>query len=277
MSRRYFLTGCTGWFGPAIVAELLRREDTERIYLLTREHRVSVDERVLYWQGDIIDDTLPPHTFTHIIHGANGSHFTEPMRNYYQIVEGTRRLMEWSEAAPCEIIYLSSGAVNRGTPYGRGKLAAEQLLPCRARIARLYTLVGANVPTGYAVGEFIWQAINEGRVVVQGGESVYRSYLHVEDAARWLLRILDDDLWTPHDVGGDAVWSIRAVAEAVATAFGVPLESLDGPSFSDSYLPDVSQAKRLGLTSTITLTQALERIRDDYRLRNPDLEAPEAA
>jgi thioester reductase-like protein len=35
--RRYFLTGCTGWLGKSIVAELLSRPDTERVCLLTRD------------------------------------------------------------------------------------------------------------------------------------------------------------------------------------------------------------------------------------------------
>lgn len=276
--RRYFATGCTGWLGTSIVAELLRRDDTESICLLTREDRVSTDYRIRYWQGDIIDDPLPHHDFTHVIHGANGSHFTEPLRCYFEIVEGTRRVMEWAKSQPCAILYLSSGAVSRDTAYGRGKRIAERLLPYHARIARFYTLIGPDTPTHYAVGAFISQAISDGRVVSYGGENIYRSYLHTDDAARWTLKILNSGSpATPYDVGGDAVWSVDAVAMAVATTFGVPLEVVKHSRPADSYLPDVSTTKRLSLKSSITLTQALERIRDDYRLRNPHLEETQAA
>lgn len=260
--REYFLTGCTGWIGKHIVDELLSRQDTGSICLLTREERTHPDKRVSYWQGDILEDPLPPNTFTDVIHGANGSHFYEPMRCYYTIVEGTRRIIDWAPSN-CNFLYLSSGAANRATPYGRGKLLAEQLLPYRARIARLYTLIGEGVPEHYAVGTFIQQAILDKCVTVDCGESVYRSYLHVEDAARWCLQIMDHGYpKVPYDVGGDSPWSIRSVAVTVANVFGVPIEVTGAPTIPDSYLPDVAPTKRLGAKSTITLLQALERIRD---------------
>lgn len=276
--RRYFCTGCTGWIGSAIVSELLRREDTEHICLLTRDaesRRGLVSPRVSLWEADICDDPLPPERFTHIIHGANDSHFAEPMRCFYSIVEGTRRLMSWAEERKIgDILFLSSGAVHRETVYGRGKRIAETLLPFRAKVARLYTLVGPATPVKYAIGAFIGQAMLSGRVTVRGGENIVRSYLHTEDAARWLLRILHAGHPSiSYEVGGDAPWTIRAVAMTVASVFGVPLEALPGDDLPDSYLPDVRETKRLGLRSNINLITALERIRDHSRLRNPDLES----
>lgn len=273
---RYFLTGCTGWIGGAIVSALLRRKDTEHIWLLTRDveaRSILIGQRVSLWQGDICDDPLPGEQFTHVIHGANDSHFSEPMRCFYSIVEGTRRLMSWADERQVgNILFLSSGAVHRNTVYGRGKLIAESMLPYRARIARLYTLIGNDTPAHYALGRFIELAMLTGCVKVHGGENVVRSYLHLDDAAAWLLRIMDDgDCSYAYDVGGDAPWSIRAVAIAVANVFGVPLEALPGDDLPDSYLPDVRATKRLGLTPTINLITALERIRDHSRLRNPDL------
>jgi nucleoside-diphosphate-sugar epimerase len=276
--RRYFLTGCTGWLGRAIVAEILRRPDTEAVTLLTRDpesaRTVSSDSRVRLWHGDVLDRPFPADEYTHLIHGANGSHFTEPMACYYTIVEGTRRIMAWAEERGIgSILYLSSGAVHRGTPYGRGKLLAEHMLPFRATIARLYTFVGEDTPCHYAVGGFIRQALTERRVTCAGGESVVRSYLHVEDAARWILTILEKGYQKrPYDVGGDAPWSIRSVAVAVASVFGVPLEATPAQG-ADSYLPNTAAAKLLGARATIPLIEALERIRDATRIRNPDLES----
>lgn len=259
--RRYFLTGCTGFLGRAIIADLLSRPDTEHICLMTRWQQVSTNPRISFHVGDIVESPLPGAEFTHIIHGANGSHATDPALCYYTIVEGTRRIADWA-SGNAEILYLSSGGVHRETPYGRGKRLAEKLLPYRAKIARIYTLVGPDTPTHYAVGEFIRQALMEGRIRVTGGENIVRSYLHVDDAARWVLRVLDDGYpSTPYDIGGDSPWTVRSVAVAVANVFQVPLEAYGSSSQADSYLPDVAATKRLGLKSTISLTQALERIR----------------
>jgi nucleoside-diphosphate-sugar epimerase len=275
VSRRYFCTGCTGWIGSAIVTELLRRPDTEHICLLSRAPRHSGHSKVSYWQGDICDDPLPVGAYTHVIHGANDSHFAEPMRCFYSIVEGTRRLVAWAEEHNIgDILCLSSGAVHRDTVYGRGKLIAEGLLPYRAKVARLYTFIGNDTPMNYAIGAFISQAMTVGKVTVRGGENVTRSYLHLDDAAKWLLKILDDGYHgVRYDVGGDSPWNVRSVAMAVANVFGVPLEAESASELPDAYLPDVRETKRLGLKSTINLITALERIRDHSRLRNPDLES----
>lgn len=282
--KRYFLTGCTGWLGSAIVAELLAREDTEHICLLTRDVEASAlrfrDGRIRLWQGDITSCAFPPSEFTHIIHGANGSHFTDPTRCYYDIVDGTRRILEWADTREAAILLLSSGAVHRDTPYGNGKRMAELLMRCNSiagKIARLYTLAGDYTPTTYALGGFVQQALIQRRVRVTGGMYVLRSYLHVDDAARWLLAILEHGVGLrPYEVGGNDVWSMYELGKAVAEALDVPFEHDGNQGPYDAYLPDISETRKLGVEQTISLQQTLERIRGKTSLHHPDLE-PAAA
>jgi nucleoside-diphosphate-sugar epimerase len=288
--RRYFLTGCTGWLGKSIVAELLRLPDTDHVCLLTRDparanHLRAMDKRVSLYVGDVTTCLLPSPEFTDIIHGANGAyHDPLPLESYYAAVEGTRRVLEWAcENEIRSILLLSSGAAATadGT-YGRAKLTAEMLLRADApfaKIARIYALIGDGVPEHYAVGRFIADVLSHQKVTVKGGRNVIRSYLHVEDCARWLTTILDNGTSLyPYDVGGAAPYDILEVAEMVGSVFQVPVETVPGEFPPQTYLPNLTASVSLGCKNTIDLQTALERIRDTTHqrsvpdLRNPDLQ-----
>lgn len=284
--KRFFLTGCSGWIGIAIVRELCRRQDIERIVLLTRNPQLrfplySFDKRIQLYEGDINSVRFPTDEFTHIIHGANPPVSAEPQAVYYAIVNGTERILEWAgKRGIANFLLISSGAA-RGEPtsaYGRGKRMAERLCSEKnAYIARLFTLIGEGVPLQYAAGEFIYQATFNGRVRCEGGEGVQRSYLHVDDAARWMLRIMDEGQRAlPYDVGAPMPYTIDAVARLIANKWGVPFVHVPDPAKQDSYLPDLRHTLRLGCNTTIQLGTALERIRDNDVFRNPRLESPKA-
>ncbi len=289
--RCYFLTGCTGFIGTYIVRELCKRRDTEEIVLLTRNPQAryqfyAFDKRVKLYEGNILTCQFPTTEFTDIIHGSNESQAAEPHSNYYTMVEGTQRLMSWANnhgRLKSHVLLISSGAASKAdTPYGQGKRTCEIVLKSETfwpKIARIYTLIGDENPTQYAVGEFIRQAQQEGSVTVRGGEKAIRSYLHAEDAARWLVEILHhrgpEEIF---DVGGAQAYTVQDVAKIVAEVFDVPLKIVpEKREKRNIYLPHLGPARELGLTETISLKQTLESIRDDYRLHNPDLEAAQAA
>ena len=276
--RRYFLTGGTGLIGREIVRQLLRREDTERIVLLTRDKEkrkdmLAWDSRINLHQGDITKSAFPEGIFTDLIHGANEANDTlQPDQHlyYYTIVQGTDRILQWAARKGIErSLILSSGAAKRETLYGSAKRLSEHLAfyhGGNTKIARIYSVLGAEMPMAefgqYAAGRFIWQALNEGRVRFYGGDS-RRTYLHVEECARWLLAVLDRGrALTPIDVAGSAQISIFSLAHLVGLVFGVPVEHIDGPTRVDMYLPDLGAAHQLGLEQTITIRKSLEMIRD---------------
>jgi nucleoside-diphosphate-sugar epimerase len=192
-------------------------------------------------------------------------------------VDGTERILEWAHrAGATNFLLLSSGASkDRTTAYGKAKAVAERLLPSGASIARIYTLVGPGAPFQYAVGRFIYQALNDGRVLCDGGERVYRSYLHLEDAARWVLAVMDHRRRA--DVGGALPYTVNEVAQLVAAKFGVPCVHLPDDTKRGSYLPDLNEALSIGCNTTIPLGTALERIRDEARISRTHLESSQAA
>lgn len=287
MMRRYFLTGATGFIGKALVAEICRRPDTEEVVLLTRDAQRNWEfykhKGVSLYEGDIATVRFPrSELFTDIIHGAS-----EPLdhddvlqkANYHTVVEGTRRFLDWACRSNQRILIMSSGCARwePTKPYCQGKRMAEFLLRCNTptgKIARMYSMIGDDTPTQYAAGLFVRQALMDKKITVVGGVNIFRSYLHIEDCAKWLLAILDRGrALHPYDVGGNEPLSIAEVADKVGGVFGVPVEMMPAAQDRDVYLPDLTSADELGLEQTISLKQALERIRDKAGLRSPLLEA----
>ena len=280
--KNYFLTGATGFVGRAIVRELLTRPDTFSITLLTRQPQLrwpmlSWSTKLKFYEGDITSVQFPhDSSFTHIIHGANEANdLLQPdaHRYYYTIVEGTERLLDWADTLPTvqEVLVLSSGAAARDTVYGRAKRQCERIaanhLGCK--IARIYSLIGEETPLNgqYALGQFIAQALYDWEVRLWGGNA-QRTYLHVEDAARWLLAILDlGEVDVPYDVAGDTSVTMEELATKVARLFGVPLKHVAetvAPRGPDLYIPNIAPTLALGCEQTIYLEEALTRLRGHY-------------
>lgn len=270
--RRYFVTGGTGFIGRELVRQIIAKPDTEYVTCLTRGHRRDVLQhpKVRYWLGDVSECAFPQDDFTDLIHGANDANdLLQPdqYRYYFTIVEGTNRVLQWSRGKTIRRLILSSGAAARDTIYGRAKYQCERLAyECPwTQIARIFSVIGEEVPLNgqYAIGRFVHQALNDGCVRYYGGTSV-RAYLHVEDCARWLLRVLECGAPRPVDVAGNEPMEIGYVANRVAESFGVPCERIDGPDREDIYLPDLRLAGSLGLRQEISFTDALERLRAHF-------------
>lgn len=282
MSRKYFVTGGTGFLGKSIVRALCARPDTDLIVCLTRDaaSRRHMEKwgPVMLWEGDITTSRFPKNiAFTDLIHGANEANdLLQPdlPRYYYTIVEGTRRILDWASFHPTinNRLLLSSGAAGRDTVYGRAKQLSEWLgeqFHLTWKIARIYNLIGEEMPLfgQYAIGQFVGQALRDKRIRYYGGTS-QRSYLHVEEAAKWLLTVLDiGSPLLPYEVAGDEPVTMAELARRVGEVFQVPVEKTTGPDRCDMYLPDLRRAHSLGLRQTISLDDSLRRL--DAHFRNP--------
>lgn len=280
--RRYFLTGCSGLIGRAIVRDLIKKDDTDEILVLTRNAQrryemMQWSPKIKLYEGDVTETLFPESEFTDLIHGANEvNDLLQPDQHkyYYTIVEGTARIMDWAEThihpTNGRVLLLSSGAATRDTLYGRAKRQCERLMKdstLNYSVARIYSVIGNEMPLGgqYAAGIFVQQALQKGKVSYFGGTSE-RSYLDVEDASHWLLEILSrGEQKRIYDIAGENSVPIYFLAYLIAEIFGVPCEKIEGPSRKDSYIPDLSNASGLGLKQTVSLKESLERIRDFYK------------
>lgn len=285
--RTYFVTGGTGFLGRAIVRALCDRKDTDAIVCLTRQPTNRQSMRywgpVELWEGDITTCEFPRIPFTDLIHGANEANdLLQPdkVAYYYTIVEGTRRVLDWASHQPTiqRKLFLSSGAAGRDTVYGRAKQLSEWLSERwspACTIARIYAVLGEEMPLlgQYAIGQFVGQAVKNGHIHYYGGSS-QRSYIHVRDAARWLLTILDTGTpLLPYDVAGEKVVTMEDLALRVGEVFDVPVEKIPGPDRCDLYIPNLRRAHNLGLRQDISLNDSLRRLRDHFdsqaHLRHP--------
>ena len=258
--------------------------------------------------GDIRTFDPPAGHFDLAVHLAaeTNTHRQEPDPDVYfdVIVGGTRRLLDFAERAEVRsLMMVSSGAVYGGQPetvgslheddrygplltrpgaaYGEAKRCAELLTYARAErngfkatVARGFAFLGPYLPLdlGFAVGNFISDALTTGEIVVRGDGTPLRTYMYAADMATWLWSIaLAGHAGTPYNVGSDEVVSVAELAHLVATASGEGtavrvLGDAGRVGVGSAYVPDLSRARaELGLNVTVGVQEALMRTLDWHR------------
>lgn len=255
-------------------------------------------------KGDMTAGEWPNESFTDIIHGAtdvNDLLVSDRLAYAWGIVEGTKRTLDYAASCGCErYLYLSSGAVygpgpypeagipedwstapalNSGaTAYGQAKRFSEHLCALFAertqvstRIARIFSVIGLETPLDgqYALGSFITQAVTPHNdcIRIKGDGRASRSYLHVDDLARWLIAI--HEMGAGHEVvnvGSSREITISELAHIIAThSRSKKMVFIEG-SMSDyagrvRYVPDTRLIrKRLAVSETITLESAIQSL-----------------
>jgi dTDP-glucose 4,6-dehydratase len=221
-----------------------------------------------------------------------------PLAKFENIVIGTQRTLEF--AVKCrarKFLLTSSGAIYGRQPadvthvaedhavapepthtasaVGHSKRAAEFLTAAYgeqhgfdATIARCFSFVGKHLPLDlhYAIGNFMRDALEGGRVEVRGDGTQVRSYLYAADLVIWLLAILcNGAAGRAYNVGSDEDVTIADLAHRVARLAPVPVgvhvaglpPRLPRP---DRYVPSTARAQaELGLRQLISLDEAIAR------------------
>lgn len=222
-NKRIFLTGGTGFFGKWLLDRFQGLEaevvvlsrDPERF--LSRFPMFGRNPNVIFVQGDVRDFSFPAGRFDYVIHAATEASVTLDQENPEEmmsvIVDGTRRVLDFSKQAGVQrLLHVSSGAVygvqppellhipesfpcSPVTPYGKGKLAAEQM--CLAGgietvIARPFAFVGPWLPLDahFAIGNFIGNCLRNEPIEIKGDGTPLRSYMYGSDLVDWLLTLL---------------------------------------------------------------------------------------
>jgi dTDP-glucose 4,6-dehydratase len=162
-----------------------------------------------------------------------------------------------------------------GAAYGEAKRCAEMLTYARserdgfnATVARCFAFVGPYLPidSGFAVGNFIRDALTAGEIVVRGDGTPRRTYMYAGDMAAWLWSIsVIGRTGRPYNVGSDETVTIADLARLVAVSAGQNtavriLGEHRRVGVGISYIPDISRARtELGLDVTVNLEEALTR------------------
>jgi nucleoside-diphosphate-sugar epimerase len=253
-------------------------------------------------EGDVRTFEFPDGPIDRVIHLAAETNTKllnpDPEVYFDVILGGTQRVLDFVERCHAtSFTFASSGAIYGTQPetvaklheddpyaplptrtnaaYGEAKRCAEMLTYARseragfsATVARCFAFVGPYLPldSGFAVGNFIRDALGSGEIVIQGDGSPRRTYLYAGDMAIWLWAIsAAGGNRRPYNVGSDRAVTIAELAHMVAASAGRGasvriLGDKQRQGVGSSYVPDVSRAREeLGLDVSVGLEEALDR------------------
>ena len=268
---------------------------------LKKAPHLATNPAIKFHIGDVRDFELPTGEFSHIVHAATETNVKldnpTPLRMFETSTEGTRHTLEFARhAGTKKFLLTSSGAVYGKQPpemthipeeytgapdptdpnsaYGEGKRAAEMLCAMyskmygiHTKITRCFAFVGPYLPldSGFAIGNFIRDALQGKPIQVKGDGTPYRSYLYAADLAIWLWTILfNGQSGRPYNIGSENDLTIQELSNIVAKAFPcvdvqIAKKIVPGKP-AERYVPSTRRAQtELGLKIVIQLSEAIKR------------------
>lgn len=255
---RFVLTGPTGWIGSALLALMNRTGDPDA---LTASETVSLfgSNRGTIALGDgrhlpvrALSDITPDDVAgSHVIHLAYLTKDKVTALGEAEFLRTNKAIDDalfaaLSVAAPASLFVASSGAARLAKsgydkhPYGLAKLSQEARFLDWARqktvptlCGRIFNLAGPHINKldAYAVSNFAVQALNDKRIAITAAQPVFRSFLHVEDLSRIILRAARQGIGgeRPIDLCGAELLEMQDIAQLVAQEIGGPIP-LDRPA-----------------------------------------------
>ena len=149
--------------------------------------------------------------------------------------------------------------------YSDIKLKNENLLQefgekyrVKVSIARCFSFSGVHLPLNsqYALGNFIKNILNNEDIKVKSNYKVIRSYMHSDDLAKWLLKIVNNSTndCPIYNVGSNDYISIHKLAAVLAKKYNLSVD-FKGKILKkniDIYVPNIQKAKKkLNLTNNL--------------------------
>jgi nucleoside-diphosphate-sugar epimerase len=290
------VTGATGFIGRYVLAALEEASDSSgfELHALSRRAPDSPDEKspgnAVWHRTDLLspgsDRIVKQIGATHLLHLAwvteRGTYWTSE-ENFAWLVASERLLRSFrdgggerfvgvgtcSEYAPSLVPYAEMATpLAPWSLYGASKAALSLLAPAvlgptlSTAWARLFYLYGPGEPEGRLVPTLL-AAAAAGSTLRAHADHV-RDYLHVSDAARALLTLLQADMAGPVNVGSGRGVTVAELARAAGDATGgnvgllspepTPTRFSAAPPF---VVADTSRLASLGWTPMTRLSDGL--------------------
>jgi len=292
-NKTVLVTGATGFVGPYLVRELLKKE--AKVIVLIKDNAANLarfEDHITMINGDIVEQGSLKNVMDsvnivfHLAAISNVNYAIAHPKETFEInATGTLNLLEEARQNEVEkFVYISSSHVygipeylpmdekhpiNPHEPYAASKAAAEMLVDTYAlnyglkiTIIRPFNMYGAGQSEGFIIPSIIKQA-HEKEVVELGNLTPTRDFLYITDAIKGIMSIAESGEGT-YNLGSGTETSIKEVVETVISIVNpdkkfVSMQSRKRPEAIDipRMYADVSKLKKLGWSPAIDLRDGL--------------------
>jgi nucleoside-diphosphate-sugar epimerase len=311
---KVLVTGASGYIGRHALQPLL--DSGCEVYALTRRREVDFEwpRGVHVRTLDLFDDAarqaafaeISPEWLLHLAWYAEHGKFWEAKENVAWLALSIRLLSEFAQCGGRRVVvsgtcaeYLWNGEPCReaSTPlqprslYGVCKATLSNFLQAAAAPlglsyawGRVFLLYGSSESEGRLIPATA-RALLEGRPALCTHGQQIRDFLHVEDVARALVRILTSGVSGPVNIGsGDPISIAQVVSELARRAGRTHLLRLGAlaPRGDDvpSLIPDIGRLRdEVGFRPALTLAEGLQKTLAwwEERLRSVEEQKSESA
>ncbi len=140
-----------------------------------------------------------------------------------------------------------------------------------ARIVRIFNTYGPRMQPddGRVVTNMVHQSLDGKPLTIYGDGSQTRSFCYVSDEVDGIVRLLQSDVTSPVNIGNPNEFTIRELANVIASVLEIDLavEYLPLPSDDPKVRqPDISRARKLlGWEPNVQLADGIRRMVDSLR------------
>ena len=165
------------------------------------------------------------------------------------------------KAASIPFLFISSQLSAQRSAYGLLKLLGEYWAEIAGgssvRLSNIYGAQEVQNERTHVVGDFITEAVTQGRITMLTDGREERYFLHIIDACRGIVEAMNTQPKTPSDVAGANLVSVKEIADLIADATHaiiVPGErvSLHPSAPAPNYLPGWTPC--IGIVEGIAMT-----------------------
>lgn len=242
--------------------------------------------RIQYIDGDVRNFTIDRTDFNYILHLATDAskelNDNNPLQMMDVIINGTKNVIEIAKKQINfkRMIFASSGAVYGTIPteieqvseemrfdidftnpiyaYAQAKRTAEMM--CRIGVEKFeipivilrgFAFIGRYLPldSHFAIGNFLKQANEEGKITIKSDGKAKRSYMDAEELAQTILKLLTKETlkYSIYNIGSDEAKTLKEWAEWVAekqnktVAIEILGQEQKGYSAGNNYIPNIDR------------------------------------
>jgi nucleoside-diphosphate-sugar epimerase len=309
MNKNLLILGASGFFGKSILEYLYQKKSFykkqfETITVLSRKARGNTSIlkklkkhfKIIFLKQDILKVKKLPSAQS-IIYCM----LLDDIKKDYLAVRRFSKILQKSECKP-NIVFTSSGAVYgnklekekavkeslnlnkiflfldlKKRQYAYYKLKSEKIFEKLSKngfkisILRCFAFVGENLPRNknFVIGDFINKILNSKTIIAKSKHKTTRSYMHQEDLAAWILKILlkSNKKFSVYNVGSNDPVTIHQLGLALSKKYKVKFKSnLESSKFNDYYLPNIEKVKKtFGLKLKYNSMQAIMKTIEDIK------------